>query len=101
MVLSRGAATGAGNIQHERTNHMDFYRVLKSLGLSFVRADFGPAAISSNTSKRGMFKSLRLLYEILRNHHHSLVALGGISNNFLYARSANNRGTSSLPVAHV
>ena len=28
---------------------------------------------------------------------HSLVALGGISNNFLYARSANNLGTSSLP----
>jgi len=48
MVLSRGAATGARTIQHdENESARIFHRVLKRLHLSFVRADFGPATISS------------------------------------------------------
>jgi hypothetical protein len=75
---------------------MDLHRLLKRLRLSFVRADFGPATISS-TSKRGVFK--RCGCDKRFSHHlcsqHSLVALGAISNNFLYARSANIRNKFS------
>jgi hypothetical protein len=80
---------------------MDFHRVLKRLRLSFVRADFGPATISSTSNEKYLSRAVLIRDVQLSCFNIPLVTLGGVSNNFLYARSANNLGTSSVPAAHV
>src|ERR1043165_6840349 len=60
------------------------------------------ATISSTSTEESLSRVVAIRDPAqLSCFQHSQMTLGGISNNFLYARSANNLGTSSLPVAHV